>query len=97
MRAQSQSTASSEKLHRLWQAYRSAGDLRIRDRLVLTLSPLVSFAFPQRAPHDEASLSNAFGVLVGAIERWDPSRDGELDQFAWDELSRVAAGSLAAA
>lgn len=97
MTVRSESGESSEALNRLWQAYRSGGDFRIRDRLVLTLSPIVSFAYAPSTARDEANLSRGFAALVGAIERWDPSRDGALEQFAWGELSRLGTGSLTAA
>lgn len=83
------------RLEGLWLAYRSGGDLRIRDRLVLTLAPLIPLA--GFAAHDDSDLSRAFGVLVTAVDRFDPSRDGALEQFAWRELSRLAAAALVAA
>ena len=95
MTVQTAASTSSVMLEGLAHAYRSGRDDRIRDRLVLTLSPLVSFVFSREtAAQDDAVLAGGFGALIGAIERWDPASDGAIEQFAWTELSRLAAGSL---
>ena len=72
----------------LWQEYRKSGDQDLRDRLILTYAPLVKFVAGRvgaslPAHVDEQDLVS-YGLLglIGAIERFDPSREIKFETFA---------------
>jgi len=72
----------------LWLEYRRTGDLKIRDRLVLTYAPLVKYVAGRLgsglpAHVDEGDLVS-YGLLglMGAIDRYDPSRDVKFETYA---------------
>jgi RNA polymerase sigma factor FliA len=74
----------------LWREYRRTGDVRLRDRLVFTLTPLVRHA-GATGPHDaEAGIE----ALLEAIEAFVPDRDGGLERYAWSRV-RAALASRA--
>jgi len=72
----------------LWRRYKSDGDSRARERLVLAYSPLVKYVAGRMAsglpPHvDEADLiSYGLGGLISAIERFDLSREIKFETYA---------------
>jgi DNA-directed RNA polymerase specialized sigma subunit len=74
----------------LWNAYRSTGDVRLRDRLVFTLAPLVRHAGASGPGDAEAGLE----ALMAAIEAFVPDRDGGLERYAWSRV-RAALASRA--
>jgi RNA polymerase sigma factor for flagellar operon FliA len=72
----------------LWQDYRRTGDRALRDRLILTYSPLVKFVAGRLgaglpAHVDEQDLVS-YGLLglIGAIERFDPDREIKFETYA---------------
>lgn len=73
----------------LWRQYRSSGDVRLRDRLLFTLAPLVRVAGAREAGDATAGLS----ALAYAIEAYAPERDGALEDFAWGYVRRALTSS----
>jgi RNA polymerase sigma factor for flagellar operon FliA len=76
----------------LWLEYRRTNDQAIRDRLIVTYSPLVKYVAGRLgsglpAHVDEGDLVS-YGLLglIGAIERFDPERDIKFETFA---LARI--------
>ncbi|MGN6371840.1 MAG: RNA polymerase sigma factor WhiG [Solirubrobacteraceae bacterium] len=76
------------ELRELWRRYKSEGDDRARERLVVAYSPLVKYVAGRTAaglpPHvDEADLIS-YGLvgLISAIERFDPSREIKFETYA---------------
>jgi len=80
--------AKADDVQSLWLEYRRTGDLKIRDRLVLTYAPLVKYVAGRLgsglpAHVDEGDLVS-YGLLglMGAIERYDPDRDVKFETYA---------------
>src|SRR6059036_888167 len=76
----------------LWLEYRRTKDRSIRDRLIVTYSPLVKYVAGRLgsglpAHVDEGDLVS-YGLLglIGAIERFDPDRDIKFETYA---ISRI--------
>jgi RNA polymerase sigma factor for flagellar operon FliA len=84
--------ASAEELHRLWRRYRPTRDPALRDRLVLSLAPLVKFIVYRKVremPADvEADdfISVGLTALIQSIDRFDPSKGATLEQYAWTRV-----------
>jgi RNA polymerase sigma factor for flagellar operon FliA len=83
---------SSESVQRLWEQYRVSGDTRIRDRLVLTLAPMVKYIvyrkvreIPARCEVEDF-ISCGLEALLRSIERYDPDRGATLEQYAWSRI-----------
>ena len=77
---------------RLWARYRQTNDRRARERLINEYAPLVAYVAGRLRGHlpphvDEADLYQ-WGLLglIGAIDRFDPSRSVRFETFA---MSRV--------
>ncbi|MHB1467996.1 MAG: RNA polymerase sigma factor WhiG [Solirubrobacteraceae bacterium] len=76
------------ELRELWRRYKSDGDARARERLVVAYSPLVKYVAGRTAaglpPHvEEADLiSYGLGGLVAAIERFDLERKIKFETYA---------------
>jgi RNA polymerase sigma factor FliA len=80
--------AAADQTQTLWQEYRKSNDQELRDRLILTYAPLVKFVAGRvgaslPAHVDEQDLVS-YGLLglIGAIERFDPSREIKFETFA---------------
>ena len=80
--------AAADQTQTLWQEYRKSQDQELRDRLILTYAPLVKFVAGRvgaslPAHVDEQDLVS-YGLLglIGAIERFDPSREIKFETFA---------------
>jgi RNA polymerase sigma factor for flagellar operon FliA len=72
----------------LWRSYRTSGDAALRDRLILTYAPLVKFVagrissgLPSHVDENDLVSYGLLG-LIGAIERFDPSREIKFETFA---------------
>src|SRR3954447_6588263 len=80
------------ELRELWRRYKTEGDEKARERLVVAYSPLVKFVAGRMASglpsHVEEADLISYGLLglIGAIERFDPSRDIKFETYA---VSRV--------
>ncbi len=78
----------AEDTQQLWLEYTRTKDKAIRDRLILTYAPLVKYVAGRvgsglPAHVDEEDLVS-YGLLglMGAIDRFDPSRDIKFETFA---------------
>jgi RNA polymerase sigma factor FliA len=80
------------ELRELWRRYKSQGDDRARERLVVAYSPLVKFVagrlgagLPSHV--DDADLIS-YGLmgLIGAIERFDPARGIKFETYAMTRI-----------
>ena len=78
----------NEEILELWSKYKDNGDPTARDRLILTYAPLVKYVagrmgtnFPSHV--DESDLIS-YGLLglIGAIERFDLSRNIKFETYA---------------
>ncbi len=76
------------ELRDLWKRYKSEGDRRARERLVVAYSPLVKYVAGRTAaglpPHVEEADLISYGLvgLISAIERFDPSREIKFETYA---------------
>ncbi|HEY5317999.1 MAG TPA: RNA polymerase sigma factor WhiG [Solirubrobacteraceae bacterium] len=76
------------ELQDLWRRYKTSGDERARERLVVAYSPLVKYVAGRMssglpAHVDEADLiSYGLGGLIFAIERFDLSREIKFETYA---------------
>src|SRR5947208_11682783 len=72
----------------VWSRYKKTGDEKARERLVLAYSPLVKFVAGRMSSGLPAHIEEAdlisYGLLglIGAIERFDPSREIKFETFA---------------
>ena len=84
--------ASSESVQKLWEEYHVSGDSALRDRLVLTLAPMVKYIVYRKAREIPARcevedfVSCGLEALMRSIDRYDPSRGATLEQFAWTRI-----------
>ena len=84
--------ARAEELHQLWREYQASGDKRTRDRLVLTLAPLVKFIvyrkireMPARVEAEDF-ISVGLEAMIQSIDRYDPDKGATLEQYAWTRI-----------
>jgi RNA polymerase sigma factor for flagellar operon FliA len=83
---------SPEAVHELWAQYRATDDARVRDRLVLTLAPMVKYIVYRKIreipAHCEVEdfISCGLEALLRSIERYDPDKGATLEQFAWTRI-----------
>ena len=72
----------------LWREYKRTGERTLRDRLILTYAPLVKYVAGRLGSglpaHVEEGDLVSYGLLglIGAIERFDPSRDIKFETYA---------------
>lgn len=84
--------ATSESVQKLWEEYHASGDRRLRDRLVLTLAPMVKYIVYRKAREIPARcevedfVSCGLEALMRSIDRYDPARGATLEQFAWTRI-----------
>ncbi len=84
--------AMTDSVQTLWESYHTTGDPRLRDRLVLTLAPMVKYIvyrklreIPARCEVEDF-ISCGLEALMRAIDRYDPERGATLEQFAWTRI-----------
>ena len=97
------SSISARDALALWSEYKRTGDVRARNRLVMTYAPLVKYIvfkkvreLPARCEVEDF-ISCGLEALIASIDRYDPSKGATLEQFAWtrihgaviDELRRL--------
>lgn len=82
--------AEAEALWRSWKEHR---DVRARDRLVLSYSPMVRYIASRKVRElpghcDLDDLSSAGLVaLLEAVERFDPAKGASFEQYAWTRVT----------
>lgn len=83
---------TKETVQDLWEAYHASGDKNLRDRLVLSLSPMVKYIVYRKVrelpPECELEdfISCGLEALMRSIDRYDPSRGATLEQFVWTRI-----------
>jgi RNA polymerase sigma factor FliA len=83
--------SSSEALS-LWREYRRTGDLKLRDRLIFTFTPMVRYIVYRKVREVPAQcdvedfLSCGLEALIRSIERYDPAKGATLEQYAWTRI-----------
>jgi RNA polymerase sigma factor for flagellar operon FliA len=83
---------SAEALHKLWRQYKATGDRRLRDRLVLSLAPMVKFIVYRKVrnvpAHIEADdfISVGLEAMMVSIDRYDPEKGATLEQYVWTRI-----------
>ena len=84
--------AKQHDITRAWRLYKENGDPRARDRLILAYSPLVKYVAGRMSSglpaHIEEGDLVSYGLLglIGALERFDPSRNIKFETYA---ISRI--------
>src|SRR6516225_11200041 len=102
-KAKDKSRMSAQETLALWQQYKQTGDLRVRDRLVLTFAPMVKYIVYKKAREIPARcevedfISCGLEALIRSIDRYDPEKGGTLEQFAWVRIHGACSTSFAAA
>ena len=87
-----QTNVKAVELKELWRKYKETGDERAREQLVLAFSPLVKYVAGRRSTglpaHVEEADLISYGLLglIGAIERFDPSREIKFETFAMTRI-----------
>jgi RNA polymerase sigma factor for flagellar operon FliA len=90
------------ELKDLWRRYRTAGDERARERLVVAYSPLVKYVAGRLASglptHVEAADLISYGLigLISAIERFEPDRDIKFETYAIPRINGAIIDELRA-
>ena len=84
--------AATEAVQSLWREYDETGDAQLRNRLVLTLAPMVKYIvyrkvreIPARCEVEDF-ISCGLEALMRSIDRYDPERGATLEQFAWTRI-----------
>ena len=84
-------TSATEVLS-LWEEYQRTGDMKLRDRLIFTFTPMVRYIVYRKIREVPAQcdvedfLSCGLEALIRSIERYDPARGATLEQFAWTRI-----------
>ena len=84
----------------IWKEYRATGDQSTRDRLVLTFAPLVRYIVYKKIRELPAScevddfISCGIEALIGALDRYDPSKGATLEQFVWTRINGAVLDEL---
>jgi len=83
-----------------WEEYRQSGDLRVRDRLIFMLMPMVRYivhrkirAVPAHCDVEDF-ISCGLEALIAAIERYDPAKGASLEQYAWTRVQGAVLDEL---
>jgi RNA polymerase sigma factor FliA len=95
MKSQSSSSRnrmSSDDALALWSEFKSTGDVKVRNRLVMTYAPLVKYIvfkkvreLPARCDVEDF-ISCGLEALIASIDRYDPAKGATLEQFAWTRI-----------
>lgn len=92
--------ATSESVQQLWERYHATGDTKLRDRLVLSLAPMVKYIvykkvreIPARCDVEDF-ISCGLEALMRSIDRYDPERGATLEQFAWTRIQGAVLDEL---
>jgi RNA polymerase sigma factor for flagellar operon FliA len=81
-------TPASTPLDELWRSYKTTGEARLREQLILHYSPLVKYVagrvsvgLPSNVEQADFVSSGVFG-LIDAIEKFDPDRSIKFETYA---------------
>jgi RNA polymerase sigma factor for flagellar operon FliA len=85
--------AGTDELQRLWRRYhQQPNDKPLRDRLILSLAPMVKFIVYRKVRNVPAHveiedyLSVGLEALILSLDRYDPEKGATLEQFAWTRV-----------
>src|SRR5271170_2299496 len=84
-------TSATEVLS-LWKQYKRTGDMKVRDRLIFTFTPMVRYIVYRKIREVPAQcevddfLSCGVEALIRSIDRYDPARGATLEQYAWTRI-----------
>src|ERR687898_390093 len=88
----SKTRISRDEALALWHEYKRTGDLKARNRLVMTYAPLVKYIvfkkvreLPARCEVEDF-ISCGLEALIASIDRYDPEKGATLEQFAWTRI-----------
>lgn len=76
----------------LWRQYQETGDPRLRDRLVLSLAPIVKCIVYRKIREIPAYrevedfISCGLEALIRSIDRYDPDKGATLEQYVWTRI-----------
>src|ERR1051325_1401217 len=83
---------ASEDAQQLWREYNRTQDTSLRDRLIMTSTPLVKYIvykkireLPARCEVEDF-ISCGLEALINSIDRYDPEKGATLEQFAWTRI-----------
>ena len=82
----------TDELQKLWRTYRLRSDPKVRDRIILTLAPLVKFIVYRKVRELPAQveaedfISVGLEALIQSIDRYDPNKGATLEQYAWTRV-----------
>ena len=94
------SRASSAETLALYRDYARTQDPRLRDRLILTLAPMVKYIvyrkISQISSHFDADdfISVGIEALIRAIDRYDADRGVALESFVWTRVQGAVMDEL---
>ncbi len=83
---------SATEVLSLWKEYKRGGDMKVRDRLIFTFTPMVRYIVYRKIREVPAQcevddfLSCGMEALIRSIERYDPKRGATLEQYAWTRI-----------
>jgi RNA polymerase sigma factor for flagellar operon FliA len=84
--------APKDDAQRLLERYREHGDMRARDRLIMTYAPLAKYivnrkvrSLPAHCEREDL-ISCGLEALIKSIDRYEPERGTSLEQFAWTRI-----------
>ena len=90
--AATQRKKRADELLALWREYDRRSDPRLRDRIILTLAPMVKFIvyrkvreMPAQAEAEDF-ISVGLEALIQSIDRYDPDKGASLEQYAWTRI-----------
>jgi RNA polymerase sigma factor for flagellar operon FliA len=90
--ATSQKRVRTDELQSLWRQYSARADAGLRDRLVLSLAPMVKFIVYRKVRNVPAHveiedyLSVGIEALIVSVDRYDPAKGATLEQYAWTRV-----------
>ncbi|HEY1687877.1 MAG TPA: FliA/WhiG family RNA polymerase sigma factor [Solirubrobacteraceae bacterium] len=84
----------------LWQEYRRTSDVRLRNKLIFTFTPMVRYIVYRKVREVpgqcdvEDFLSCGIEALIRSIDRYDPEKGATLEQFAWTRVQGAVLDEL---
>ncbi len=89
---QTKKRISPDEARALFDEYKTTGDVRVRNRLVVAFAPLVKYIVFKKvrelpAPCEvEDFVSCGLEALIASIDRYDPEKGATLEQYAWTRI-----------
>ena len=87
--------SSNQELQWCWARYRASGDPGLRDRLVLTLCPIIAGVLDGTGVDDrERVIGRCLAELISVVDEYDPYAGRTLPETAWTHISETVRSSL---